>query len=241
MGHLSVRRWLVVAVAAVASLAATAISAAALAATSGNSKSLSLYRRAQQAVGQYQGVTFTGAGTSYKLVRYPTYDSFDFYFGAVLRGYRRATDHVRVVQRHGIVTEEVDTLSARGLPAVRLVQDRPGTIAFGLVLSHRGCAVVFSDFTQSWAQVGAPFTLATNSNVFAAPKRANGHWLIPSSFPLAGGTGHQTDTISASSYRWSSVRLKVAGGFYHGEGLSGSSFKYLAHEASVAPPQLGRC
>ncbi len=239
MGHLSVRKCSAIAVGAC--LAATGISAAALAATSGNSKSLSLYSRAQKAVRRYQGVTFTGRGTSYKIIRYPSYDSFDFYFGAVPRGYTRATDHVRVVQRHGIVTEEVDTLSAKGHPAVRLVQDRPGTTALGVVLSHRSCGIVFSNYTVSWAHVGAPFTLATNDNKFAAPKKAHGNWLLPSSFPLAGGIGHQTDTISASSFRWSSVRLKVAGGFDHGDGISAGSFHYLDHEASVAAPQLGKC
>jgi hypothetical protein len=239
MGHFSVHRRLAIAVGAC--LAATGVSAAAVAATSGNSKSLSLYSRAQRAVSRYEGVTFTGSGTSYKLIRHPTYDSFLYYFGAAPRGYRRATDHVRVVQRHGIVTEEVDTLSAKGLPAVRILKNRPGTFAYGLVLSRRGCAVVFSGDTQSWANVGAPFTFATSNNVFGAPKKVRGNWLIPSSFPLAGGTGHQTDTISAASYRWSAVRLKVVGGTYRGDGLSGGSFKYLTHEASLAPPQLGRC
>jgi hypothetical protein len=222
--------------------AAGLLVAGAAAASSGNRQSVRLYSRAQATVGRYQGVTFTGGGTSYKILHRPGYDDFAYFFGATPRGYHRASDRVLVVIRHGRVVEEVDTLSAKGLPSVRTWLDDTHGMVLGRVLDARGCAVFFSDDSASFVGINQRFGFADNPR-FTAPRREGSSWLLQSSYPLAGGVAHEVDTLRSTrgGLLWSSSRLRLTGGFYSGDQLSAGDFGYRLRDAAPPLPQLGRC
>ena len=212
--------------------------AAAIASSGSNPQAMSLYASAQRAVGGYQAVSFTGGGTSYKVSRAAGgVLSFQYDVGATPRGYRRAVDHVLDVLRHGRVAEEVDTLSARGTPTVEIWLENPNN-GIGQVRGQ-GCGLFFSQVAP-FTTVGQPFEFAPSLR-FSTPARSGSHWLLDSTYPLAGGTVSERDTISASSGLWIASSSSVHGGSYNHEQESATSFNYTGHHGLDTPPQIGRC
>lgn len=225
---------------AVAAMLSVAGAGVAFASTGTSRQAARLYAQAQRAVDVYQGVTFTGGGTSYRILKEPGYQNFEYYAGSVPSGYRRAVDHVLVVLRHGKVSEEVDTLSAKGLPHVRIWLDNTHGFAVGKVLDRHGCPVYFSGASAIFVTVGQHFGFA-NGPAFTSASRSGKRWIVRSTYPLSGGTAQESDALNAASKRWISTYVKVKGGPYNGDHLSAAAFGYKRRQRAEAPPALGPC
>jgi hypothetical protein len=213
---------------------------AALAATGSNGQALSLYQNAQRAVARYQGVSFKGGVWSYRVFRASGgYDTFRYDFGAVPKHYRAASDHVLVVLRDGTVAEETDTLSAKGLPNAEIWINNAHNEIGEVLNKGLRCALFFTS-ANGFTAIGQPFQFGSGLT-FAKPSGSKGHWLLSSTYPLAGGKVRELDTISASSGLWQASRSSVKGGSYNGYRATASSFHYDRHHGIPTPPQLGRC
>jgi hypothetical protein len=215
--------------------------AAALAATGGNAKAIAFYARSQTAMAAFQGIHFKGGGTSYTVV--PTSggtDNFRFDFGSTPAGYSRAVDQVQVVQRGGQVVEEVDTLTAPGLPTLKIWQQK--SIEVGEVVNGaKTCAELIPKNSASFVTIGRPFVVFASYTFGKLTTPKKGLRLVRTSYPLAGGIAHERDTISAATRLWRSSHLVVTGGPYDKNFLNESHFSYSRTHAMVRAPRLGRC
>lgn len=216
--------------------------AAALAAdfgATGNQRAIRFYRSSQTAMARYATIRFTGGGTAYKLIR-GSFDDFAYAFGSVPRTYSRATDSVVVVQRGGNVVEEIDTLSAKGLPPVRVWRDHPGSSAVGLVLDRKGCPVSFHHDNNSFVRVGNTF-VSLGGIHFGALEPRGATTIVHSRYPSSGGTAYQTDTIGSASHLWAGSQFVLRGGAFSGASLSETGFSFSHRSAYQVPPALRRC
>ena len=183
----------------------------------------------------YQGIDFTGGGTSYKV--FPG-DGFKFDFGSTPRGYSAAVASVRVVQRKGVITEEVDTLKAPGKPALRVWQD--GATEVGELLTAKPCTELIPSNSASFVTVGHRFVGL--SGRFGALAALGGSLrVVSSSYSLAGGTAHERDTIAVASHLWRASHLQIAGGPNNHSFLTESDFSYSRSQGFITPPPLRKC
>jgi len=186
----------------------------------------------------YAGIAFKGGGTSYKLIRQRGGDTFKFDFGATPKGYSAAVASVRVVQRKGVITEEVDTLKAPGKPPLRLWQD--GGVEVGELLTAKPCPELIPANSASFVTVGHLYVgLSGRFSKLAA--LGSGLRVVRSSYSLAGGTAHQRDTIAVATHLWRASHLVVAGGPYNHNFLTESDFSYSRSQRFIKPPALHRC
>jgi hypothetical protein len=215
-----------------------AVSAAAATPASGDAAAIALEQQAQAAVGAYQGISFTGAGTSYRVIHQAGGDTFKFYFGSVPKGFAPAVAHVRIVQRKGLVTEEVDTLVAPGEPTLRIWQSKG--VEIGELLGSKSCPELIPTNPASFFTVGSPL-VAVHGHY--APLSAAGGALavLESSYRLAGGTAHERDTIDTATHLWRASRFVISGGPYNGNFLSESGFVFSRSQRFIAPPTLHSC
>jgi hypothetical protein len=220
------------AVAGICSAAALAASSAA----SGNKAAIKFYRQSQSAMAGYQGISFTASGTSYEILHQAGFDNFKFDFGLTPPGFTRAVADVLVVQRNGLVTQEVDTLRAPGLPTLRLWHT--SGVLIGEVMDSRACALTVTGGGYL-AAVGGPYVGVAGR--FAALKRKHGNEVVRTTLAAGGGTAHETDTIDASNGLWKASTFHLRGGPYSGQSLSESGFKYSRLQQLALLPQLGRC
>ena len=58
--------------------------------------------------------------------------------------------------------------------------------------------------------MGRPF-VAVNGSFAALEQRPGGLALVRSSYPLGGGTAHETDTVASATHLWSASRVVVVG------------------------------
>jgi len=216
---------------------ASAVTVAAAAPASGDASAIALARQSRAAMGAYEGITFTGGGTSYRVVHQAGADTFKFYFGGVPKGYRAAVAHVRIVQRKGLVTEEVDTLVASGEPPLRIWQSKGAEI--GELLGSKSCPELVPANPASFFTVGSPLVVVRGR--YGAPTVAGGAVKLLSSYALAGGTAHERDTIDAATHLWRASRFVVSGGPYDGNFLSESGFAFSRSQRFIAPPPLRAC
>lgn len=223
-------------------LAAAVACPAAPAATfgaSGSRAAIHFYRSSQLAMARYATIRFTGKGTAYKIIRGGV-ENFAYAFGSSPRGFTRATDQVVVVQRGGRVAEEIDTLSADGLPSVRVWRNQAGTNAVGQVLGAKGCPVLFRNDRNSFVRVGEPFV--SLAGIRFMPLQTRGAMtVVRSSYASSGGTAHQTDAISTDTRLWSASRFVLRGGAFSGAALSESAFSFSHRSAFQSPPRNRRC
>ena len=232
-------RCLAAAVAVIGPLAIAATGATAtVVRTSGDASAISFYKGSRAAMAAYQGIAFKGGGTSYRVIRQAGGDVFKFYFGAVPKGYSAAVAHVRIVQRKGVITEEVDTLVAPGKPALRLWQSSGPEI--GELLTAQPCPELVPANPASFLTIGRRFVgvrgrFAKLKGVGSAPR------IVSLSYPLAGGTAHERDTIDSTTDLWLLSHLVVAGGPYNGNFLTESNFSYKRLQRFLAPPKLHSC
>jgi len=218
---------------------ALACAGVALAAARGDRHAIAIERASRRAIAAYQGIAFTGRGTSYEIVPLRGgADSFRFDFGATPTGYRAAVASVLIVARHGVVQEEVDTLRAAGLPALRLWQG--AAVEVGEVLGAKRCPMLVPHNTAAFSTPGQPF-VAVNGTFAKPQRRAGGTTLVHSSYPLGGGVAHETDTIASARHLWTGSRVVVVGGPYNGSSLSESRFAYARSQRLRQPPRLRRC
>jgi hypothetical protein len=199
------------------------------------------YARSQAAMAAYEGIAFTGGGTSYEIVPQAGVNNFRFDFGETPAGYTKAVDKVTVVAHGGTVVEEIDTLSAAGLPRLRLW--RVAGEFVGEVLVAHACALLIPKTNAGFVAVGRSF-VALGGYHFAklgTPANRPGVRIVRSTYPLAGGTAHETDTIAASSFLWQAQKLVVRGGPFSGASLSESRFRYSRTRKISTPPLVGRC
>jgi hypothetical protein len=232
------RTFLAIAAAGLGLLAiAAAVSAAAPAPPAGDAGAIALEQQSRTAMGAYGAITFTGAGTSYRVIHQSGGDGFKFNFGAVPKGYRSAVAHVRIVQHKGLVTEEIDTLFAPGEPPLRLWQNRGTEI--GELLGPRACPALVAVNAASFSTIGSPFV--TVRGRYAVPVSAGIATVVSSSYALAGGTARERDTIDAATHLLRSSRFVIAGGPYSGEALGESDFAFSASRRFIAPPALRGC
>ena len=210
------------------------------AATTSNPQAAALYGESQAAMARYEGISFTGTGVSYKIIPAQGYDNFRFDWGTTPPGYKSAVDHVQVVQSGGQVTEEVDTLTAPGLPALRLWQHGPiGEV--GEVMTSTPCAETIGANNASYVTVGKPFVNDTGYVFAALSHGKHGRWIVRSTWSLSGGTAHETDTISGPTHLWVHSHVLLDGGPYNGDTLTEKQFHYSTSQAYEPPAQLGRC
>jgi hypothetical protein len=217
---------------------ASAVATAAVVRGSGDPGTISFYKQSRAAMEGYKGIAFLGGGTSYKVVQQSGGDVFKFDFGATPKGYSAAVAHVRVVQHKGVVTEEVDTLVAPGEPALRLWQSA-GTEIGELLTSNR-CPELVPTNSASFTTLGHHFVLLHGTFAALQPG-SSGLSVVASSYPLAGGTARERDTINASTHLWQASRLLVVGGPYNGNSLSESAFTYSHSLRFMPPPKLETC
>jgi hypothetical protein len=214
-----------------------AVSAAASPPPGGDAGAIALEQQSRAAMGAYGAITFTGAGTSYRVIHESGGDAFKFNFGAVPKGYRAAVAHVRIVQRKGLVNEEIDTLFAPGEPPLRLWQSRGTEI--GELLGPKACPQLVPLNAASFFTVGSP--LVAVHGLYAAPVAAGTATVVSSSYALAGGTARQQDTIDTATHLWRSSRFVVAGGPFSGDALSESDFSFSRSQRFITPPALRSC
>jgi hypothetical protein len=225
--------------AAVAALTiAYGVSAAAATPASGDAAAIALERQAQTAMGAYQGISFTGGGTSYRVIHQVGGDTFKFYFGSVPKGFRPAVAHVRIVQRKGLVTEEVDTLVAAGAPPLRIWQSKG--VEIGELLGSKSCPELIPTNPASFFTVGSPL-VAVHGDYVPLAAAAGTARVVRSSYRLAGGTAHERDTIDTATHLWRASRFVVSGGPYNGNFLSESGFAFSRLQRFLAPPTLHTC
>jgi hypothetical protein len=226
--------------------------AEALAAASGptgNQAAIKLFQKSVAALAAYQGISFTGRGAlytiipepggTYKGVPQPNFDEFNENVGGVgvPAGYHAATDQLLIIQHNGLVTEEVDTLSAPGLPMVRQWQGANDD-ADGEVLTSNPCALTYTAHAH-WAVVGAGFYGASAgfaSYRFAALSKTAAGDLVTATFPVAGGTATQVAAINPSNGLLEDLTFDVHGGSGNGYAVSESDFKYIRDQATELPP-----
>jgi hypothetical protein len=233
------KMWPVAVGAALAALAiGCVVSAAAAAPASGDAAALALERQAQTAMGAYQGISFTGGGTSYRVIHQAGGDTFKFYFGSVPKGFRAAVAHVRIVQRKGLVTEEVDTLVAAGEPPLRIWQSKG--LEVGELVGSKSCPELIPTNPASFFTVGSPLVGVHGHYSPLAAATATTE-VLASSYRLAGGTAHERDTIDTATHLWRASRFVVSGGPYNGNFLSESGFAFSRTQRFLAPPRLHTC
>lgn len=210
-------------------------------APSGNAAAIKLFEQSQSAIASYQGVSFMGGGVSYKIESESGWDDFAFDLGRTPSGYSRATDAVLVVQHNGLVVEEIDTLSAAGLPGIRIWQTGAET-AVGEVMDAHPCTSSFAD-ANHYVTVGAPFIGSTLSGYqFAAPQKNGAEELVSFTIPAAGGTADDTVTIDAANDLWQALTLQIHGGASNGLAITENNFTYNRTQPSEQPPaQLKPC
>jgi hypothetical protein len=232
--------------------------AEALAAASGptgNQPAIKLFEKSVAALAAYQGISFTGHGAlytiipepggTYKGVPQPNFDEFNENVGGVgvPAGYHAATDQLLIVQHGGLVTEEIDTLSAPGLPMVRQWQGADGG-ADGEVLTSNPCGLTYTAHFH-WVVVGAGFYGASTGFAgyrFAALSKTAAGDLVTATFAAGGGTATQVATINPSSGLLEDLTFHVHGGSVNGYALSESDFKYIRNQTTELPPaQLHLC
>jgi hypothetical protein len=143
------------------------------------------------------------------------------------------------VQSNGVVTEEVDTLRAPGLPALRLWHS--STIEVGEVMTSAPCAAVVPGNNASFVTLGGPYVVFGGYQLGALKKGKHGVREVLSTYPASGGTAHEKDTIAASSHLWKASEFVVKGGAYNGYALSETKFHYTQTKQLVTMPALGRC
>ena len=215
-----------------------AIAAAAVAPPTGNAGAIAFYKQSRSAMAAYEGIAFTGGGTSYEVIRQPGADTFKFDFGAKPRGYSAAVARVRVVQRKGVITEEVDTLKAPGKPPLRIWQD--GGAEVGELLTAKPCTELIPRNSASFVTVGRRYVgLSGRFAKLTAPDSSLR--VVHSSYALAGGTAHEQDTIAVATHLWRASHLVVAGGPYNHSFLTESDFRYSHSQRFITPPNLHRC
>ena len=221
-------------------LACTGGAAYAATAATGNAGAIAFYGQSQTAMAGYEGITFTGTGVSYKVIPAQGYDNFRFDFGTTPAGYRSAIDHVQVVQSGGRVTEEVDTFTAPGLPALRLWQHGPvGEI--GEVMTASACAETIAPNDGSYVTVGGPFVVDSGFDFAPLKRGKHGHVLVRSTWNLSGSIVHETDTISGATHLWVRSHDVLTGGSNNGDTITEKDFHYSSTQAYEPPPQLGKC
>jgi len=232
-------RWLAATGGALGALAiGAAIAAAAAAPPTGNAGAIAFYKQSRSAMAAYEGIAFKGGGTSYQLVSQGGAGAFNFDFGTTPRGYSAAVASVRVVQRNGVVTEEVDTLKAPGKPPLRLWQS--GGTEVGELLTPKPCLRLVTANSASFATVGQRFVGL--SARFAKLTALSGSLrVVHSSYALGGGTAHEQDTIALATHLWKASHLVVSGGPNNNSFLTESDFRYSRSQRFITPPSLGRC
>jgi hypothetical protein len=232
------RSYLALACCALGALAVAAVAAAAGLPASGNPTTISFYKKSRAAMDTYQGISFRGGGTSYKVIHQNGGDVFKFSFGATPAGYRSAVAHVTVVQRKGVITEEVDTLVASGEPPLRLWQSAGSEI--GELLTPKPCPELVPSNSASFTARGHHFVIVQGTY---APLKRSGSSLsvVASSYPLGGGIARERDTINTSSGLWQASHLLVVGGPNGGDSLGESGFSYRVTQRFIPVPTLGRC
>jgi hypothetical protein len=226
--------------AAAAGLAALAPGSSAVAASdapTGNRAAIVFYDRSEAVMGGYQGLTFSGAGASYKVAQT---GGVPFALGVTEAGFKRASDQVLVVQRGGVVFEEVDTLSAPGEPS--LVVWKEGPTRWVEQLQRPGACVhaVDAQGAADFATIGQSFVEPEGSN-FAPLQHSRGDETVLSTYSDEGATAHETDHIDAASGQWQFSRTVYIGGPFGGGTTSMSAFRYARVKPLVLPPPAGRC
>jgi len=228
-------------IAACGALGALAIGtpvAVAAAPATGNAKAIAFYKQSSSAMAAYEGIAFKGGGTSYEVISQPGGDTFKFDFGATPKGYHAAVAAVRVVQRRGVITEEIDTLKARGQPPLRLWQS--GGAEIGELLTAKPCPKLIPANSASFVTVGRRY-VGLSGRFAKLTVLSSSLRVVRSSFALAGGTAHENDTIAVATHLWRASHLVVAGGPYNNNFLTESHFSYNNSQRFITPPALRKC
>lgn len=225
---------------ALLALAATAmaVTVAAASPAAGDTHTITFYKASRAAMAGYQGIDFTGGGTSYRVIHAAGGDVFKFDFGEVPTGYSAATAHVRVVARGGLIIEEVDTLFAPGKPPLRLWRSTGSEV--GELLGAKPCPELVPANPASFATIGSAFVTLHGTFAPLAPA-SGGAQIVASSYRVAGGTAQERDTIDAATHLWRSSRLVIKGGPYAGNSLEESAFSYRRSQRFLQPPGLRPC
>ncbi len=233
------QRWWVAACGALVALAiATTVAAAASAPPTGNPEAIAFYKQSRSAMAAYQGISFKGGGTSYRVVSQPGADTFKFDFGATPKGYGTAVASVRVVQRKGVITEEVDTLKAPGKPPLRLWQS--AGVEVGELLTAKPCLELIPTNSASFVTVGHRY-VGLGGRFAKLTALGSSLRVVRSSYSLAGGTAHERDTIAVATHLWQASHLVIAGGPFNHSFLTESNFSYSRSQRFITPPALHRC
>lgn len=212
----------------------------AAATASGNAKAIAFYSASQAAMAQYSGISFVGSGVSYKVTPEQGYDNFRFDFGTTPAGYKAAVDHVQVVQAGGRVTEELDTLTAPGLPPLRLWQ-HGSTGEVGEVMTASPCAEFIPANSASYVTVGDPFVVDSGFTFDALGHGKHGRILVRSTWNLSGSIVHETDTINGKTHLWVRSHVALEGGANNGDTLTEKDFSYSTSGTFEQVPEVGRC
>jgi hypothetical protein len=221
-----------------AGLGSIAEALAASDAPSGNAAAIAFYERSAAATSAYQEIDFRGAGTSYE-VRPNSHPTL-FALGSTPAGFKRASDDVKLIQRHGVVVEEVDRFSTPGEPSLSVWKEGPHKWVGQLQRPGACASAVTAAGAADFATIGQPF-VEPEGSTFAALKRVAGETTVVSTYADEGATAHETDTINATSGLWISSSVIYRGGPFDGNATSMSTFRYKHTAPVIAIPPAGRC
>jgi hypothetical protein len=208
-------------------------------APTGNKAAIAFYRRSESVNASYESIAFSGGGTSYKIVAHAGTEAAKFGFGSTPKGFQHASDQVRVIQRKGVVAEEVDTLSAPGQPSVVVWNE--GSSRWVAEVQHPGACVFAVSTFGIYAYIGQPF-VQPDGSTFAALQLAHGDEIVRSTYPDEGFTAREVDAINADSGLWvESVTAYGAGSNQLAYLTSMSGFHYSRDSPLIPEPRIGQC
>lgn len=221
-----------------AGLVSRSAAVAASNAPAGDRAAIAFYERSEADMAGYQEITFRGVGTSYGPATHV--GPAPFAVGSTPSGFKPASDTVKVIQRGGIVVEEVDTFSAPGQPTLTVWKQ--GTHKWVEQLQRPGACVytVAAAGAADFATIGQPFVEPEDST-FALLMRIGGANIVRSTYPDEGATAHETDIINASSGLWISSSVSYHGGPFTGFATSMDMFHYDRTARVIAVPSAGHC
>lgn len=207
-------------------------------APTGSTAAIAFYKRSATAMARYQELMLSGEGASYEVRVHagPT----PFAIGFTPSGLKKATDSVKLIQRRGVVVEEVDTLSAPGEPSLTIWNEGRQRLVEQLQRAGACAYAVTPTGTAAFATIEQPFVDPEGSK-FALLMRIGGAYIVRSTYQDEGATAHETDIVHAKSGLWISSVVAYQGGPFNGAATAMDMFRYKRAAPLIAVPRVGKC
>ena len=160
--------------------------------------------------------------------------------GSVPSGFRSAKDDVTVLQRGGVVVEEVDTFSAPGAPSLTVWASNSRPRVERLRGAGECVHAVTAAGAADFATIGRPFVDPAGST-FAPLLHIDTNNIVQSTHLHERVTAHETDIISIASGLWLFSSVNYVGGPFNGFATAVYRFRYRRTAPIIQPPAAGSC